>query len=75
MKSPAIYELPSRNPFSGAATQIANAPGLLAEAIVLNYLGLMGRENEYAAVMGGSPGLVGASLVSDLVAFAPIVTP
>ncbi len=59
----------------GAATQIANAPGLLAEAIVLNYLGLMGRENEYAAVMGGSPGLVGASLVSDLVAFAPIVTP
>jgi hypothetical protein len=56
----------------GAATQISNAPGLLAEAIVLNYLGLMGRENEYAAVMGGNPGLVG-NYIDDLVAFAPIV--
>ncbi len=57
----------------GAATQIANAPGLLAEAVVLNYLGLMGREGEYAAVMGGNPGLVGPNLVDELVAFTPIV--
>jgi hypothetical protein len=56
----------------GAATQISNAPGLLAEAIVLNYLGLMGRENEYATVMGGNPGLVG-NYIDELVAFAPIV--
>lgn len=56
----------------GAATQISTSPGLLAEAIVLNYLGLMGRENEYPAVMGGNPGLVG-NYIDDLVAFAPIV--
>jgi len=59
----------------GAATQISNAPGLLAEAVVLNYLGLSGREGDYSAVMSGNPGLVGGTLVDDLVAFAPIVSP
>ncbi len=57
----------------GAATQVANNPALLAEAVVLNYLGLQGREDEYAAVMGGNPGLVGSTVIDDLVAFTPIV--
>ena len=33
---------------------------------------LMGRESEYAAVMGGNPGLVGPNVIGDLVEFDTI---
>jgi hypothetical protein len=57
----------------GASAQISNAPDLLAEAIVLNYLALHGREGEYAAVMASmdaTPGLTGN--LDELMAFNPI---
>jgi hypothetical protein len=44
---------------AGPATQISNSPESLAEAIVLNYLALHGREGEHPMAMNGSPGLSG----------------
>jgi len=58
---------------AGAATQISNSPEQLAEAVVLNYLALHGREGELAAVMNGSQSLTGN--LSSLMGFVNIRAP
>jgi hypothetical protein len=57
----------------GTSVQISNSPEQLAEAIVLNYLALHGREGDYASVMGGSPKLSGN--LDEIIGFTNIQAP
>ena len=55
----------------GALTQIASAPGLLAQSVVLNYLALHGRQGEFASLMNNGSSILTGNL-DELIAFAPI---
>jgi hypothetical protein len=58
------------------SVQISNSPELLAEAIVLNYLALHGREGDYASVMNNAPKLAGSAAELDqLIGFTNIRAP
>jgi hypothetical protein len=61
---------------AGPTAQISNSPEQLAEAIVLNYLALHGREGEYAAIMNNAPKLSGtAAELDQLIGFTNIRAP
>jgi hypothetical protein len=55
----------------GALTQITNAPSLLAQSVVLNYLALHGRQGEFGALMSNGASMLTGNL-DELIAFAAI---
>ncbi len=57
---------------AGNSAQISNAPALLAEAIVLNYLALHGRIGDYPSVMNGAPRLTGGPSYPGLIGLTDI---
>jgi hypothetical protein len=58
----------------GNSAQISNAPDLLAEAVVLNYLALHNRVGDYASVMNGQPRLTGGPSYTGLIGLTDIHT-